>query len=304
MSPTLISIVRAAAVIILVGAVAFFATVMPGAMKNNRAVREARADPHRIAGNLYFIGTPVEATFLLTGSEGHVVFGVYPGATEKVTDNIEQLGFAVGDVRMLLASGPHAEESGGLAALQQASGAQLWASEANAPVLASGGRNDPSIVYTPHRLLAWAGVGTVDYPAPRVDHSVKDGETVRLGSLALTAHITPGHAPGCTTWTFVVRDAQRDLHVVYRCSLVPPFGGSLADPEKPAGVRADFERTFRTLRALPVDIWVSGKTLEYGRYRKYEASLTAEDPVAPFIDPKGYLESIDAAEAQVRGVRR
>src|SRR6187455_988132 len=183
--------------------------------------RDARADPHHIAGNLYFVGAPDVTSFLLLGPEGHVLIGGGDEKTaKKIADNIEQLGFDVTDVRILLATDPHMDEAGGLANLQQATGAELWASDANAEVIAAGGRNDPGTVYPTYRLLAWAGV--TDYPAARVDHRFKDGETIRLGPLALTGHLTPGHAPGCTTWTFTVRDRDRDLHVVHRCGLTVP----------------------------------------------------------------------------------
>ena len=277
--------------------------------------KDARADPHHIAGNLYFVGTPDLTSFLLVGSEGHVVIGGGdPRAARKIIDNVEQLGFETKDVRILLATDPHMDEAGGLAALQEASGAQLWASDANAEVIAAGGADDPSIVYRPYRMMLLAGINA--YPAARVDHRVKDDETVRLGTLALTAHITPGHAPGCTTWTFTVRDRERDLHVVHRCGLSAPYGASLVEPEQYPGIRADFERSFRTLRDLPVDIWVTSHGREYGRFRKYEESRRAyasagdanvpvadhvkSDPAAPFIDPTGYFASIDKAETDVR----
>jgi metallo-beta-lactamase class B len=266
--------------------------------------RDARADPHHIAGNLYFVGAPDVTAFLLIGPDGHVVIGGGDRNTgRKIIDSIEQLGFSVKDVRMLLATDPHLDEAGGFAVLQQATGAALWASDANAEVIARGGASDPSVVYTPYRLLA--RIGVTAYDAPRVDHRVTDGDTVRLGPLALTAHITPGHAPGCTTWTFTVEEGTRNLHVVHRCGLTPPIGASLVDPERPPGIRADFEQSFRILRHLPVDIWLTSHGREYGRYRKYQESLAVQgatgevagDPVAPFIDPKGYLESIDRAEA-------
>lgn len=269
------------------------------AAENNRAVREARADPHRIAGDLYFVGTPTDASFLLVGPEGDVL--ISGGATsDKVLDNIEQLGCRLHDVKMLLASDPHPEEAGELAALQKATGAALWASEANADVIARGGKDDPSTVYTPHKLLAWAGV--MDYPAPRVDHRFKDGEVIRLWPIAITGHITPGHAPGCTTWTFTVRDRDRDLHVVHRCALTIPFGFERSDLARHPGVHTDFERSFPLLRRLPVDIWLTSRGIEYGRYRKYQASLNAEDPAAAFIDRDGYLRSIDEAETKFRAL--
>jgi metallo-beta-lactamase class B len=288
------------AFVVLVAAAVFVGGVLypwwRAAVDSNQ---DARADPHHIAGNLYFVGAPDVTSFLLLGPEGSVLIGAgFEGTAHKIIDNIEQLGFDIKDVRALLATGPHIDEAGGLAELQKASGAELWASQDNAAVIASGNRDDPSAVYLPYKLFARAGI--LDYPAPRVDHRFEDGETVRVGPLALTAHITPGNAPGCTTWTFSVRDGSRDLRVVHRCSLEVPAGASLVEPEKPPGIRADFERSFNTLRNLPVDIWLTSKGREYGRFRKYQESLKAEDPAAPFIDPEGYRASIDLAEAAFR----
>src|SRR4051812_25198596 len=131
--------------------------------------QDARADPHHIAGNLYFVGAPDVTSFLLLGPEGHVPIGAgYEGTAHKIVDNIEQLGFDVKDVRILLATDPHVDEAGGLAGLQQATGAALWASDANADVIAAGGAHDPSTVYPGYRLLAFAGIAS--YPVPRVDH--------------------------------------------------------------------------------------------------------------------------------------
>lgn len=255
--------------------------------------RDVRADPHHIAGTLYFVGDPADTSFLLVGDKGNLLIGAGgQDDAHKVVDNIAQLGFDIKDVKVLLAAGP--EES--LAAVQQASGAELWASDASADVIASGGANDSRTVYLPYKLMKLAGVTT--YPPARVDHRVKDNETIRLGSLAVTAHVTPGGF--CTAWTFTVRDRDRDLHVVHRCGLKLPYGATLVDPQRPDGIRADFERTLMMLRDLPVDIWLTPQGREYGRFRKYQESLNAEDPAAPFIDPDGYRKSIDEAEAEFR----
>jgi len=253
--------------------------------------RDSRADPHHIAGNLYFVGDPADTSFLLVGDKGNVLIGAAgQNAAHKIVDNLKQLGFDIKDVKMLLAAGPG--ES--LAGVKQTSGAELWASDVSADVIASGGTNDPRTVYLPYKLMRRAGITT--YPPTRVDHRVKDNETIRLGSLAVTAHVTSG----CTAWTFTVRDRDRDLHVVYRCGLEVPYGASLVDPQRPDGIRADFERTLVMLRSLPVDIWLTPQGREYGRFRKYQESLKAEDPSAPFIDPDGYRKSLDEAEAKFR----
>src|SRR5262249_31845159 len=110
--------------------------------------RDARADPYHIAGNLYFVGDPAETAFLLVGDQGHMLIGsAGRDAAHKVIDSIKKLGFDVKDVKVLLAAGSYDS----LSALQQASGAQLWASDANADVIASGGADNPYVVYTPYK---------------------------------------------------------------------------------------------------------------------------------------------------------
>ena len=256
--------------------------------------RDSRADPHHIAGNLYFVGDPAETAFLLTGDKGHALIGsAGQKAAHKIADNMKQLGFAIKDVRMVLAAGSFDS----LGELQQASGAELWASEASAGVIASGGTNNPNVVFTPYKLLA--RVGITSFPPARVDHRVKDNERIQLGSLAITAHVTSSGFD-CTAWTFTVRDQGRDLRVVHRCGLVLPYKASLGDPGRPPDIRAGFERAIAMLRSLPVDIWLTSPGREYGRFRKHQESLKADDPAAPFIDPDGYRASIDQAEATFR----
>ena len=174
---------------------------------------------------------------------------------------------------------------------QQASGAKLWASDASADALASGG-DDPDVVL-PVRALVWLGV-IGRYPAARVDRRFKDGETIRVGPVSLTAHITAGHTRGCTSWSFPVRDGDRVLNVVSVCNT-----GVLATQRYPEQA-ADRERSLRVLRSLPADIWVTNHARAWGRYRKFVASATAKNPVEPFIDPEGYRAYLDRAEAEFR----
>ena len=249
------------------------------------------AEPFRIAGNFYYVGANDIAAFLIAGPEGHVVIdGGYPGTATMIAASIKELGFDIKDVKVLLNSEPHGDHAGGLASLQRMSGAQLWASDASADVIESGG--DDRDLILPLRALMWSGL--IGYPAARVDHRFKDGDTVRVGSLALTAHITGGHTRGCTSWSFPVRDGGRVLNVVSACSL--KVLGGMKYPEQ----RADLERSFRVLRGLPADIWVTSHGRLWGRYRKFAARDTATDPAAPFIDPAGYRAYIDSAQAQVR----
>lgn len=250
------------------------------------------AEPFRIAGNFYYVGANDIAAFLITGPEGHVVLdGGYPSTAPMIMASIAKLGFDIKDVKVLLNSEPHPDHAGGLAVLQQASGAELWASEASADAIASGG-DDPDMVLP---LRALIRIRILSYPSARVDHRFKDGDTIRVGPIALTAHVTGGHTRGCTSWSFPVRDGDRVLNVV-----------SVCDPGVLAMLRyrqqsADRERSLRVLRSLPADIWVTNHARAWGRYRKFVARATAKNPVDPFIDPEGYRAYIDTAEAEFRG---
>jgi metallo-beta-lactamase class B len=247
------------------------------------------AEPFRIAGNLYYVGASDVAAFLLTGPAGHVLIdGGYPGTAPMIMASVAKLGFDIRDVEVLLNSEPHFDHAGGLAELQRASGAELWASEASAAALAAGGV-DPDLALWA-RAFQWA----IPYPAPRVHHRFADGATVRVGPLALTAHVTGGHSRGCTSWSFPVRDGDRELRVVSACSLV------VLGVARYPGDRDDFERTFRVLRSLPADIWVTSHARLFGRYRKFVARDSAPNPADPFVDPEGYRAYIDSGEARFR----
>jgi metallo-beta-lactamase class B len=257
--------------------------------ENTRRGGQLPAEPFRIAGNLYYVGANDISAFLVTGPQGHILIdGGYPATPTLIRASIAKLGFDIRDVKVLLNSEPHYDHAGGLAELQEASGAQLWSSEASADALASGGYD--RALPQPWRTVTWI----FSYRAPHVDHVFADGDTIRVGPTAITAHVTPGHTRGCTSWSFPVREGDRVLQVVSACSLVALHSGRYP------GSRADFERTFRVLRGIPADIWVTSHARLWGRYRKFAARTTAKSPVDPFIDAEGYRAYIDSGEARIR----
>ncbi|HST08222.1 MAG TPA: subclass B3 metallo-beta-lactamase [Gemmatimonadaceae bacterium] len=255
------------------------------------------AEPFRIAGNLYYVGANDVTLFLLTGPEGDVLIdGGYPGTAPMIMASIARLGFNIRDVKILLNSHAHFDHAGGLAALQKASGAQLWVSEPDADVIAAGGAGDPSL----GRFSFLSYLPFMKYPAPHVDHRFTDGTVVRLGPIELTAHVTPGHTPGCTSWSFPVRDGDRQLQVLEVCGLVPPMSLTMSDKETSQKIQAEFEHTFSVLHSLHPDIFLTAHAREFGRYRKFAARDTAKDPVEPFIDRAGYAAYIDKSEREFR----
>jgi metallo-beta-lactamase class B len=137
---------------VLVPVVAVLALRFPWWKGNSDRGGQLPAERSRIAGNLYYVGANDVAAFLLTGPEGHVLIdGGYPGTAPMIMASIKKLGVDISDVAVLLNSEPHTDHAGGLAELHRASGATMWASEASACSLASGG--DDRDILLPLRLL-------------------------------------------------------------------------------------------------------------------------------------------------------
>jgi metallo-beta-lactamase class B len=267
------------------------------------AIRRGRAvpdPPAHIAGNLYYVGATGVAAFLITSPEGHVLIdGGYPESAPLIMQSIAQLGFDIADVKILLNTHAHSDHAGGLAALQRASGAELWVSEGDAPVMAAGGAGDRAL--GPLRFLGMIS-GGLAFPPPRIDHQFTDGTVIRLGPLALTAHVTAGHTRGCTSWSFPVAVGDQEFLAVDICSLtLMPFV-SLVEPEAYPGIGADFEHSFRELRSRPADIFLASHGDMFALERKLRARTDTTDPVAPFLDRAGYREYIRRSEARFREV--
>lgn len=243
--------------------------------------------PFRIVGNVYYVGTNELACFLVTTPKGHFLLDAgFEETAPLIEDSIRALGFRVEDVRYLLNSQAHIDHAGGLARLQRDSGAQLVASAADAPVIAGGGKGG-----YPFADHSWT-------PA-RVDRGLKDGESLELGGVTLTAHLTPGHTRGCTTWTLTASEGKKGYAVVFAGSLsVLPGVKLVANPDYPS-IAQDFEHSFGVLRALPCDVFLSAHAGFFDMQGKRER-LAAHPEGNPFVDPKGYRKYLDQAEAAFR----
>jgi metallo-beta-lactamase class B len=206
--------------------------------------------PVRLHGNTYYVGTNGLTALLITSPEGHVLIdGALPNSAPLILQNVRALGFDVRDIRLILNSHVHYDHAGGLAALQRASGARVAASELSAPVLERGtsAEGDPQ-----HGEL-------LDFPPVRNVQRFADGETLRVGPIALTAHLTPGHTQGGTTWTWRSCDGAGCVDMVYADSHSPisAEGFRYTDSRAYPTAVADFERGFRTIEALPCDILIT-----------------------------------------------
>lgn len=249
--------------------------------------------PFQIFGNTYYVGPRGLGAVLVTSAEGHVLIdGALPESVPLIAENIRELGFRVEDVRLILNSHAHFDHAGGIAALQQASGAEVAASPSSRRVLERGsaGRDDPQF----GELASFPPVDDV--------REITDGETLQVGPLALTAHFTPGHTPGGTTWSWRSCEGERCLDLVYADSQTPVSsdGFEFTRSRHYPNAIADFERSHAVLERLPCDILV---TTHPGASRLWER-LEAREQGAPdaLIDPAACRRY--AAEARTMLERR
>ena len=160
----------------------------------------APSEPFRVIGNVYYVGTAGLSSFLITSSQGHVLIDTgLPEANPQIKANIEKLGFKVADIRQLLNTHAHLDHTGGLAGLKKETGAQFAASAADKPLLEGG--------YYPGQESDSA----LNFPPVKVDRVVGEGDKVTIGDTTLTALMTPGHSPGCTTWTMTAKENGQGL---------------------------------------------------------------------------------------------
>ncbi len=257
---------------------------------------QIRQEPFCIAGNLYYVGTKEVTSFLLTSSEGHILIdGGYPGTADMIIKNIEILGHKITDVKILLNSHAHLDHAGGLSALQKASGAELWISEADAELIASGGSGKRNLGLM--NFLVY--IGMAKFPIPHIHHKFKDGTKITLDSIELTAHITPGHTPGCTTWAIPLKENGQELLAVSigSLTLIP---SSLFGEKYDEQLQNEFNHSFEVLRNLPADIFLGSHASFFNMKEKLKQRDTSLNKVAPFVDKEGYLKYIKDAEKELK----
>ena len=261
---------------------ALFATrAVPSSRNWNRPVK-----PFRIASNLYYIGASDLTSFLITTTKGDILLdGGLRETAPLIERNVAALGFRMADVKILLNSHAHMDHAGGLAELKRISGAQLIASEGDMHALETGDRDD----------FAWGN--RLTFPPVKVDRIVGDGARVTLGNVTMTAHVTPGHTKGCTTWSMPVTDQGKTYNVVFVCSTTAP-GYKLAGNKKYPQIAQDYEHTFNVLRSLPCDIFLASHGSFFDLTGKRQRLGTAKNN--PFVDPDGYRAFVDRTEREFR----
>ena len=198
--------------------------------------------PHRVVGNIYYVGTRTLSSYLITTPAGHILLNsTYERNVRTIAASVAQLGFAFKDVKILLGTHAHGDHQEGDALVKELTGAQVLAMEEDVPAL---------------RAIVPGGKA---HPVDRVLH---DGETVTLGGVSLVAHLTAGHTRGCTTWTMKAAESGRSYDVVFACSYRAPADVTPA-------IETEFARTFKVIRSLPCDVPLGDHPAQYDMGTKF-----------------------------------
>jgi len=232
--------------------------------------------PFRIFGNTYYVGTAELSAILVAGDDGLVLLdAALPQSAPLIERSIEELGFKTADIRLIVNSHTHFDHAGGIAALQRASRATVAASPRAAEALRAGNPTSDDPQFT----IANNGFARVQ--DVRV---IRDGETLEVGGTRITAHFTPGHTPGGTTWSWRACEVSRCVDVVYADSLNPVsadefrFSGSASAPS----ILETYARSIGTVENLPCDILLSPHPGFFGMQAKLARRSAGE--VNAFID--------------------
>jgi metallo-beta-lactamase class B len=249
-------------------------------------------EPFKIIDNVYYVGTAGLSSFLITSPNGHVLIDTgLPEATPIIKANIDKLGFKLTDIKYLLNTHAHLDHTGGLAELKKDTGAVMVASAADKPLLEGG--------YYPGQENEEA----LKFPPVKVDRVVGQGDKITIPDtvgkgrarrdLTLVAHMTPGHSPGCTSWTTVAREKKWNHTVVFFCSATIALNKLVGNPTYP-GIVEDYRKTFQTARGIIADVFLAPHPEMFKMDEK--RPLIGKYPVNPFIKAPEYHAFIRDAE--------
>lgn len=235
--------------------------------------------PFTVYANIHYVGTRTISAWLITDPRGHILIdGALPQSAPLIARNIEALGYGLKDIRYLLNSHAHIDHAGGLAGLKLRTGALMVASAADAPFLQAG-----DIGHGPSKGMV--------FPSVKVDRIIGDGQTLRVGQTTLTAHLTPGHSPGCTSWSMDARGKDGIVRrVFFHCSAT--VAGQSLVPEAYPGMVSNFRALFPKIRDMKADIFLANHDNFFDLHGKAKR-LAAGDANA-FVDP-GELGRFNAA---------
>ena len=247
--------------------------------------------PFRIFGNTYYVGTAELSAILITADDGLVLLdAALPQSAPLIDTSIRALGFDTADIRLIVNSHTHFDHAGGIAALQRATRATVVASPRAAEALRAGKPtpDDPQFA-----------VANNDFPRVQDMRVIRDGERLTIGSVQITAHFTPGHTPGGTTWSWRSCEALRCVDLVYADSLNPVSAddfrcsGSATTPS----IVESYERSIRRVEQLPCEILLSPHPGFFGMQEKLSRQAAGEANV--FVNPNACRAYAGAARTRL-----
>ncbi len=239
--------------------------------------------PVKIGDNLYYVGSEGLSAWLITTPRGLILIdGPMEQNVASIEANIRALGFKPSDIKILLNTHAHFDHAAGFAQLKKVTGASLLASAGDKPLLEDG-------VYPGSEDVAY-----LRFKPVKVDAVLKDRDTVTLGGVTLTAHITPGHTPGCTTWTFPVKIDGVVRKALLWCSTTVAANRLVTKPQYPRIV-ADYRASFVRLEAMKADVFLAPHAEQFG-FAEKRAAMAPGKP-SPFVDPTEIGRRIAASRA-------
>jgi metallo-beta-lactamase class B len=243
-------------------------------------------EPFRIVGNIHYVGAQNIAVYLFSTPEGHIVIDSGTSIMQaQFQKNVEKLGFKVADIKILLSSHAHVDHVQGHAFIKRLTGAQVMAITEDAKALEAGADLSP--------------IAEEGWEPVKVDRVLKDGDTVSLGGTTLRAVWTPGHTPGCTTWTTTVKDSTRSYNVIFPCGVGPNTGPPLVGNKQHPDIIEQTLNTVKKLRALNPDMILSGHPQQTfaGKIERIKAE---ERPHPLLVEPGAWPKQVDNQEANFR----
>jgi metallo-beta-lactamase class B len=242
-------------------------------------------EPFHVIDNVWYVGTEGLSAFLFTTPEGHVLLdGATPEGAAMIEANIVKLGFKLSDVKILLNSHAHFDHSGGLAKLKQDTGATLAAMEGDVSALEGG------------FYLGSEDSKTMGAPPVKVDRVLKDGDTVKVGDFTLTAHLTPGHSRGCTSWGATLGDQGKWYEALVFCSATVA-ANRITPPLQYEGIVEDYRKTFVKTKEMKVDIPLAPHPEFFQLLQKSAKAKADPKGTNPFIDPGAFQALMSRLES-------
>jgi metallo-beta-lactamase class B len=239
---------------------------------------EEPAEPVKIVGPLYFVGTQGLGVFLFATSEGHILMNTgMPSSGPMIVDSIRKLGLKPEDIRIMINGHAHVDHAGAFAYMKEVTGTQLAIMREDVQAMEDGGKDDF------HYGADWQIMG---FPPVKVDRVLRNGDTARLGDVLLTAYHTPGHTRGSTTWVAHLVEGGEVYVVALPDGAGFNPGYRLAKSPSYPGITDDYRRTNHTLEMLKPDIWLAQHNEYYDLEGKRRRAHT--EGVKAWIDPEGY----------------